>query len=421
MSGNEKKLLIATFRFGIISEFVTGVYLDYGEREKLIRQKTGRQYKIPYSKSSSITRSTIKEWIKNYRNAGNRIEGLMPQKRKDAGKFRTLNLDLQIAIKSIIREYPDLTGTALIIELKHQKVIGINDDLNLSVLYRFLKKEKLMEPVQKDRRAFEASSPNEMWQSDVLHGPEVISGGKKKKAYLIAILDDHSRLIIHAQFYLSEGLGDFKSCLKSAIEKRGIPQKIYIDNGACFRALNIEQITSILGIGIVHTPPYTPQGRGKIERWFRYVRDNFLSINKDNTLEALNESLDNWIDEYHNKIHSTTQSTPLNRYQSDTKCYRPAPKDLINYFRYIEFRRVKKDRTVKLNGIILEVPVNLIDKKIELHFHLESPEDIEIYFEGISYGKATTLNRRVNYSVGRDQVKTGELFKEGLCILNILE
>jgi transposase InsO family protein len=307
-------------------------------------------------------------------------------------------------------------------ELKHQKYLSTNESINLSVLYRFLKKENLQRPkVLRDRRAFEASLPNEMWQSDVLHGPAVFVKGKKVKSYLIAIIDDHSRLAVHANFFLSEGLDDFKFCLKTAIEKRGLPQKLYIDNGSCYKALNLEQVTACLGIGIAHTPPYTPQGRGKIERWFRYVRDNFLcTCPKDISLDMLNELFDDWIENYNERIHSTTEQAPLARYQANMKCVRPAPKDLINYFRMVEFRKVKKDRTVRLNGATFEVPIELIDFRVELKFHKESAEDVEVFLDGKSFGKAELLDRNVNFKIGRNYklnseltakvVKSGELF-----------
>lgn len=422
MSEDEKNMAIATFRFGIISEFVTGMRLDYGEKEKLIAEKISRHYQIPESSQTRISKSTIKSWISNYRSAGNKITGLMPKKRKDNGQFKSLDPNLQMAIQEIKRNFPEITGIALVTELKHQRYLATNEDINLSVLYRFLKKENLQRPkLAHDRRAFEASLPNELWQSDVLHGPIICVDGKKIKSYLIAIIDDHSRLAIHAKFFVSEGLDDFKLCLKTAIEKRGLPQKLYIDNGSCYKALNLEQITACLGIGIAHTPPYTPQGRGKIERWFRYVRESFLcTCPKEITLEKLNELLDDWVENYNNRVHSTTEQTPLLRYQANMKCVRPAPKDLMSYFRVIAFRRVKKDRTVRLNGTTFEVAVELIDHSVELKFHKESPEDVEVFLDGRSYGKAELLNRNVNYKIGRNyklnlesqdkDIKPGELF-----------
>ena len=416
MAEKDKNMAIAVFRFGIISEFVTGVFLESGEKQKLLRDKASKAYRIPYSNSTSIGISTIRRWIYDYRMAGNRIEGLMPSSRKDKGIFRALDDSLQLAIKAIKEEKPRLTAMAVVNELRHRKIIGADENINMNVLYRFLKKYDLERPrKQADRRAFEANYPNELWQSDVLHGPMVISKLKKSKSYLIAILDDHSRLIPHGQFYLSEKLKDFKHCLKEAISKRGLPQKLYIDNGSCYKALNLEQVTACLGIGIIHTPPYTPQGRGKIERWFRYVRDDFFpTIPKDIKLDELNELFFNWIEGYHNRAHSTTKQTPLQRYQLNMKCVRPAPVNLLNYFRFIEFRRVKRDRTFRLNGTIFEAPVELVDFNIELRFHKESPEEVEIFFEDKSFGMATLLDKRVNFKVGRNQKLTSQEQEENI-------
>ena len=188
----------------------------------------------------------------------------MPSDRKDQGQFRSLDESLQVVIKEIMKAKGHFTGIALVNALRQRGSIGTNEEINMSVLYRFLKHHKLQQKESTDRRSFEASSPNEMWQSDVLHGPIVVGKKRKKvKSYLIAILDDNSRIIPHGEFYESERLENMKDCLKKAVEKRGLPQKLYIDNGACFKAINLEQVTASLGIQIIHTPPYTPQGSGE--------------------------------------------------------------------------------------------------------------------------------------------------------------
>lgn len=426
MSKTEKQMEVATFRFGVISELVTGVRLDYGQRSELLRKKASLTYNIPHSSSTRISVTTLKKWILDYKQSGSRLEGLMPSGRKDRGLFRSLDDSLQLAIKEIFSEKPGLTGVALVNELRHRKYIGANEKVNLSVLYRYLKEHKLKSRTFKDRRAFEATSPNELWQSDVLHGPLVFGHkGKRVKSYLIAILDDNSRLVPHGEFYETEKLEDMKDCLKKAIEKRGLPQKLYIDNGSCYKAINLEQVTASLGIQITHTPAYTPQGRGKIERWFRYVRENFLPHYSDKmSLGDLNERFFDWLETYHNKIHSVTKQTPLERYRQNMKCVRPAPPELLGYFRFVEFRRVKKDRTFRLNGTLYEAPVDLIDQRIELKFHRGSPENVEIFFDGRSFGEATLLNRQVNFKVGRNNRMTaveketkpvpGQLFEGGL-------
>jgi putative transposase len=297
---------------------------------------------------------------------------------------------------------------AIIKCLRHRKLIGVNEVLSGSSVHRYLHAENLtsLNESARDRRLFESAHPNEIWQSDVMHGPFVKHDGKVKKSYLIAIIDDHSRLIIHAEFYLAETLKNFLDSLRQGIMARGLPQKLYIDNGACYKTLHLEQVAAQLGIGISHSRPYTPQGRGKIERWFKFVRENFLAslMNSERRekLDLLNHHFAEWVDEYNNRVHSTTKQTPYERYRANLECARPAPKELIDYFRAIEFRRVKKDRTIRLHGQIFEAPVGLIDRQVELRFHPENLAEVEIFFDGKSNGMAVPVNPQVNAKIGRD-------------------
>jgi transposase InsO family protein len=409
MNDDEKKLKVATFRFGLISEFVTGVRLLYGEKEKLLNDKIARSYDIPLSGRNLISRSTLEKWITDYKKAGYRIEGLYPQDRSDKGKARALSSSLKLAVKELKKEQPHLKVPALITCLRHKKLIAADEDVSLTTLYRYLKSEDLNSINENaiDKRHFEAPHPNEIWQSDIMHGPYVTVDGKSRKAYLIAIIDDHSRFIIHAEFYLAETRANFLDCLRQGILMRGLPQTLYIDNGSCFKALQLEQVTAQLGIGIKHSRPYTPQGRGKIERWFRYVRENFISVNGITStnigkLDYLNANFSEWVDQYNNRIHGTTKQSPHARYKAGLECVRPAPAHLLDYFRQIEFRRVKKDRTVRLMGYIFEAPVGLIDRQVELRFHPEDLSQVEIYFQNKSYGMAQIVNPHVNSQIGRN-------------------
>lgn len=408
MTHEEKKLQIGTFRFGLISEFVTGVRLGYGDKEELINQKLSRSYNIPFSKKDKICRSTLEKWIVDYKKAGYRIEGLYPQTRTDKGMIRSFSSSLMLAIKEVKKEHPELKAPALIKHLRHKKLIEADERINLSTLYRYLSTEKLNSVNESavDKRLFEALCPNEIWQSDVMHGPLVKRDNKAQKSYLIAIIDDHSRFIVHAEFYLNETRASFLDCLRQGVIKRGLPQKLYIDNGSCFKALHLEQVAAQLGIGIKHSRPYTPQGRGKIERWFKYVRDNFISIyslrpNPDK-LDYFNEQFSEWVDAYNNRIHGTTKQSPYHRYQAGLECVRPAPAHLLDYFRQIEYRRVKKDRTIRLMGTLFEAPVALIDKQVELRFHPENLFEIEVFFQGKSYGMVHAVNPHVNSQIGRN-------------------
>jgi hypothetical protein len=237
-----------------------------------------------------------------------------------------------------------------------------------------------------------------------MHGPVVTTGEKKRKTYLFAFLDDMSRLIPHSQFYSSEKLDSYLDALKQALLKRGLPRRLYVDNGPAFRSRHLQEITASLGIALVHSQPYQPPGRGKIERFFRTLQTQFVSGFKGSTLHDLNLSLECWIrDIYHQRPHSSTGSSPLKRFSDHMHCIRPAPKDLEDHFRTSAKRRVAKDRTISLNGRLYEAPVSLIGQEITLLYHHHDPARIEARFQGRSFGILTPVDLHINCRVRRRQ------------------
>ena len=261
---------------------------------------------------------------------------------------------------------PALTVPQLIEQMYQQNRVTPGIVLNNSTVYRFLHEQNLMSPqvVPVDRRKFEAELPNDLWQSDVMHGPRVDVDGKMRKTYLIAVIDDHSRLIVYARFYLSENLASYLNAFENAIATRGLPRKLYVDNGAAFRSRHLEYIAASLAVSLIHTKPYTPEGRGKIERWFKTVRSSFLPLFKGTGLTQLNDALTRWITEsYHKKIHGATGQTPFERFTAKMHCLRTAPANLKDYFRKVARRTVSKDRSITLNGRLYEAPVALIGKR----------------------------------------------------------
>lgn len=262
MDENEKNTQIAIFRFGVISDFVIGSRLDYGEKEKLLEEKASRIYKIPFSNRTTLARTTIEGWVLDYKNAGYRFEGLYPKIRSDKGVLKTLSEEIKTAIIELKKAKPNLTVPTILKILKSKKLIESENELNTSTIYRLLKDEALIKVNEdaKDKRKFEVEHPNDLWQSDVMHGPHVLVNGKMKKTYLIAIIDDFSRFIIEAQISLNETRESFLNCLKEGVTRRGLPRKLYVDNGSCFRAIHLDQITAQLGVAIHHSRPYTPQG-----------------------------------------------------------------------------------------------------------------------------------------------------------------
>jgi putative transposase len=403
----DNKREVAIFRFGVIHDFVSGVTLDRGEQERLIREKCKRKWAIPYSSRTRLTRSTILRWIKRYRDSNGKLDSLYPSSRSDRGLSRGMDEETALALISLRKELPKATVPTLIQTMQKRRLVSPGVTLNLSTVYRFLHHHNLMNPARAnpvDRRKFEVELPNDLWQSDSMHGPRVEVEGRMRKSYLLAFLDDHSRLVPHGQFYLSEGLSCYLDALEQALLRRGLPRKLYLDNGPAFRSKHLEHITASLGIALIHASPYKPQGRGKIERFFRTVRMQFLPGFKAKSLEELNESFDLWLNDiYHQRKHSSTAKSPFERFTAHMECLRAAPAELKDYFRKHARRRVAKDRTITLNGKLYEAPVGLIGKQVSLLFHDGQPDRIEVTHNRKSYGFLTPLDLHIKARVKRNR------------------
>jgi transposase InsO family protein len=403
----DTKKQIGVFRFGVIADLVTPRQLDRGEWARLIREKSERRWEIPGTNRTRISRSTIGHWIRLYRRGGCKLEALYPQDRGDEGLTRSLDSETAEALIKLRGELPRAPIPRLIEELRRRRIVGPQEPLYPSAVYRFLHRQGLMHPQGPpavDRRRFEACGPNELWQADALHGPMVTQEGRRRKTYLIAFIDDHSRLIPHGQFYFSEGVESYLDCLRQALLKRGLPRRIYVDNGSALRSHHLEQVCASLGIALIHSRVREPAGRGKIERVFRTVRGNFLSAFQGEGLAALNQAFSHWVDTgYHIRTHSSTGETPMERFSKGLECIRPTPRDLEDHFRKAARRRVERDRAVVFQNRLYEAPVSLIGKRVSLLYHDHDPDRIEICYEGRSYGFLIPTDLVVNTRVRRDR------------------
>jgi transposase InsO family protein len=267
-----------------------------------------------------------------------------------------------------------------------------------------------------DRRKFEAEYPNDLWQSDVMHGPKLQVGTERaRKVYLIAFIDDQSRLITHGAFYISESLVSFKVAFEQALLTRGLPRKLYVDNGAAYKSKQLQFTAASLGIALIHAKPYSPQGKGKIERFFKTVRTEFLPCFHGETLNEINEAFDLWLREiYHKRRHSATGQSPFKRFTAKLECVRTAPRDLKDHFRSILRRRVNKDRTIMVQNRLFEAPATLVGERVEVLFHESSPEEIEVKYKQKSYGFLNAVDLHVNSRIKRDKNNDLELTGESL-------
>ena len=392
---------LALFRYGLIAPLVIEI-LPRGELTRRAQEIASRQYDIPDSKRRSLCIDTLLDWALRYRNGG--FEALAPKPRQDRGQSRTITPQLASLIERLKRENPHRTGTTLLREL----ALSSGQDeppLSASTLYRFLKQRGLSERqllAPQTHKKFEAELSNQIWQADMLFGPWVQRPkGGRMQVFLHATLDDASRLIPHAQFYPSQGLDAALDCLRQAIASRGIPLRLYIDNAKMYRSPQLARIAASIGMLIIHSRPYQPEGRGKIERWFRTVREQFIA-NLDPkrllTLDQLNERLQAWIDAYQRSEHSTLGTTPLLRWQRDIEQVRQLPPatDLHRLFFHRLDRLVRRDSTFLLHGRLYEAPPHLAGHTVEVRFDPADTAAVEVWFKGQLQSAARLLDPVVN-------------------------
>jgi len=401
----EKQEKIAVFRFGVIFPLVERDLHEYwGEKERILRELVSKEWQIPFSDRTYISKATILNWVKRYEAGGRKIEALFPESRADRGQMRSMSDEQFDAFVLLVRQHPKLSTPRLVEIAKAKGVFPPGSEVSMASVYRMLKLRKAKkDKAAEDRRKFEVQMSNDLWQSDCMHGPKVFHDGKQRKTYLFALLDDHSRLIPHGQFYLAETLENYLDCLWTAMRKRGLPRKLYVDNGPSFRSHRLQLGCAALEVGLRYAKPYRPQGKGKIERFFRTVRSQFLTeLSETIGIEELNQLFQRYIEErYHTRIHGGTGQPPIDRYLEDARMLRKAPDALPEYFRKKEIRTVNNDRTVKLHGRLYEAPTGLVGMKIILRF--ENYDRIEVFVDGTSRGFLTDLDQEINSRVKRNQ------------------
>ena len=329
----------------------------------------------------------MKGWLYRYRKHG--FAALLPKLRCDLGQFRSLAPPMREALVKLREENLDLSVVKFRERAIKHGLLG-PAPVCLATLTRFLKSESLYaKKTPQPRKRFEMGNFGQLWTCDFMHGPQVIEKPgslRKRKAILLAIIDDHSRLIVGARFGVQEDCLPIERVFQDAILTYGLPDRLYCDNGASFSSDYLAQVCAHLGIGLVHSKPYDSPSRGKIERYFRTVRESFLvdvPAEPLLTLSQLNEQFSVWLrDGYHHRIHAGIDARPIDRYQLSVTQYprkRIAEERLAEFFMARLTRKVKNDATISMNSIIYELPARLIGTKVELRFSQERPTDIYLY------------------------------------------
>ena len=382
MANNDKNEQIALFKYGIIAPVI---HDTAHKQAAYFKDMAIKVYDVPGLGRKKYQWRTFKSWLRKYRIGG--FDALKPKARTDKGASRRVDPGLEQVIREKFEMYPQLNVSLLYRMLTNEGYI-VHGSPCEEALRNFIKNNKIKpksEPLM-PRKRFEKPHVNDLWLSDFMHGPSFIIDHKKRRLYLCGIIDDHSRVLAGFKWVLSENTPALELVLKDAILTYGLPKVFYCDNGSVFSSGHLQLACARIGIALVHSKPYDSPSRGKIERFWRTVRENFLILinrNKNYSLDELNRIFANWIDQHYHRIeHHTTGQTPLDRYLDDAKnttVKRIDQNELDYHFYQTFFRLVKNDATISFNGLCFEVPPKYIGSKIEIRHPTGKPLDLWIY------------------------------------------
>lgn len=401
---------VALFRFGVIGDLV---HLPPGTKGLYARlkEKAAIDYRIPGSLRVRVAEETIRDWLKAYRRGG--LDALKPRTRADHGQSRALPRELSDLLVAIKDENPALSVQLVIREAMARGKVPDGLPIAPSTVHRLLSRAGLMakrpgDPSSNDHRRFAFEKAGDLWMSDVMHGPSVTVEGKKRKAYLIAFIDDATRVVPFAAFALAENTGAFLPVLKEAVLRRGAPRRLFVDNGSAFRSHQLALVCAKLGVTLIHARAYHPEAKGKMERWFRTVRLQFLPLLQPAdlaSLDALNRRLWTWVEgEYHRSPHRGLDGeTPLDKWASVADEVRFLGSDIDDLFLHEAKRKVAKDRTVSLDAIVYEVDATLVGETVTLRHDPTKPgRVVQVWFKGKKVQDAKPVDVHGNCFVKRE-------------------
>jgi putative transposase len=374
-----------------------------------IRDRIKKVSELAFADEDGIERRftwrTISTWLYRFKVSG--VTGVQNNTRSDKGKTRKVSPEqLLEAINQVLPFFrvKKRFNKSDIYRCCIEKGLLRSDQIAWTTFYRFIRTYELLKDDPGDcklRLAFAMQYANQLWQADTMYGPYVpAQDGKPVQSRLIAFLDDASRICCHGQFFLSETIDSMIAAIRSAFYKRGIPDQLYVDNGSIYSCAEISLICARVGCILRHAPVRDGAAKGKIERFFRTVRDKFLIRQLDlSSIDSLNRQFTLWVeDDYNAAEHSAIGMKPIDRFGLDLKRIRFLPPDQANdeLFFAEDQRNVKKDNTFSFNNVRYEAPADLRQKTITIRFDRTTCDRIIVFFKYQRIGQAKPLDLIAN-------------------------
>lgn len=353
-----------------------------------------------------FTWRTISTWLYRHKKSG--IATLENKARSDKDAYRKVQVNqLAEAIHEVLPTLaPNKVGVipkSVLYRVLLQRGLFVRAQLAPTTFYRMLRSHHLLDEaaVQKQRLSFAMPFANQLWQADTLYGPTIKSAdGQWKKTFLIAFIDDASRVIAHAEFFYRDNTENMVLAFRSALYKRGKCERLYFDNGSNYTSKEILQACVRLDIHLSHAPIRDGAAKGKIERFFRGFRDRFLTLHPSfASLDELNRLTHQWVEEEYNaKFHSAIGMAPIDRFNLDRNRVKFLTDDVYSaeVFFIEESRKVSKTNVFSVNGQRHECPVDLREKTVQVRYERMRRDRFIVYFDGQRMGCATALDLHAN-------------------------
>lgn len=394
----DERSRIALLRYEVIAPLLNRP-MPRGAQNLIIEELASQMHLDGQNRLIHLGKRTMERYLSQYLKFG--LEGLKPKVRKEQGSLKAFPDEaLEEAVKLRLAQ-PELSADSLIDILRSRNIPGA-EQMCVSTLnrhFRRLGKDRpaLKRIVKKRYRLLSVEGAHVLWICDVWDGPYLYDEvkGKNRRLRLVAILDSFTRTIVHAEFYFNETRPCLEDTLLKAILKFGLPERFYADNARVFRSDHLKRIAAELGFLVQHSRPGEPQGRGRIERWFRTVAEKFepllktqIHSKKITTLAEVNRFLTAWIEtRYHTRRHSTLKMSPKNCLEQAKsagllKSRKIDFETVHEAFLWRERRQVSSLSAVKIYGNLYVVDESLMGKTVELRFNPYDLKQILVYSEG---------------------------------------
>lgn len=399
---------VALFRYGLIAPVVTDTFEETSKID-YFRNVATKEY-ILNGKKTKVSCSTIKKWYLTYKKYG--FNALIPKTRSDINCSRKLSDESIERILLLKQDYPHISGTLIYQKLIDDGYINPNN-ISLSTILKFIRDNKILfnETENIDRKAFVMEFANDCWQADTSNGPYLTINKKKVHTYLIAIIDDASRMIVSAKFYFNDNAVNFQNVLKNAIKTYGVPKKLFVDNGGTYKNEQLSLICANSGMLLIHARPYSGASKAKIERWFHTMKETWmrgLKWDEISSIDELNQLLQDFINAYNSKEHSSLKDennnliSPSTRWFKDKDKIKKIDNNLIDsYFLHTAYPRIRQDAIAYIKNHEFEVDMKYIGKKITVKYNPEDFSKAWIYENNKCIEEIKIVNKIENSKVKR--------------------